>query len=455
MIKRTFLLLALVGFGWLGCSSSSQESPNDETPSPDTDRVGTCFYENQVVRIGETITARDGCEVCLCRAVDDVSCSPVDCEEPSDMTEEPSPEMEDMVQEEPEVEEDIPEEEDMEDEEVMDLGCVDGDLDGFYTCIDPAFPDRAQEVDCDDARFAAQPGGYEFPGNGFDDDCDGDIDEVIMCNCNMERISVAGAMAKSMDICSGELLQAELVGDPAQYGVLEAFPDGVEPRQGNCLAVLSTGRFDPPGNSSSSVQPGVMHNNLSDDPDPAGNAGEDVYDLVQLRLELKPPPNARGFRFRFMFLSSEWPEFLCDVFNDTFYAILESNAVQQGTPTNVSFDREGNGITVNVAFFELPRDWTTDLDDTAFGIDSVDSSCGGLPQPGCTLPEYCSQSDELGRVGSGSGWLTTQAPVILNEESITLTFSVHDESDAQLDSMVIIDDFQWLPFRTSVGTSKD
>ena len=56
-----------------------------------------------------------------------------------------------------------------------------------------------------------------------------------------------------------------------------------------------------------------------------------------------------------MFLSAEFPEFMCKSYNDTFYAIIEADSINDGERQNVSFDTEGNEVTVNNAFFEGGR----------------------------------------------------------------------------------------------------
>ena len=149
-----------------------------------------------------------------------------------------------------------------------------------------------------------------------------------------------------------------------------------------------------------------------------------------------------------------------DVYNDTFYAIARSAAINEGAPSNISFDRDSNEVTVNVAFFEPSNDWSVDLTETPFGIPEYEGFFG-CPEDefviaeGCELPSYCSDRSAISVVGSGSGWLTTLAPIYPGEETITVTFSIHDEGDAILDSVVLIDDFQWLPMQTQIRTLKE
>ena len=334
--------------------------------------------------------------------------------------------------------------------------CVDNDNDGFYTCIDPDYPDRPQEVDCDDNRWFVQPGGIEYPDNEIDDNCNDLIDDEddIDCGCDPDGASGAGSIADAIDSCGDTLVSVSSSGDSGQFGVFADYHGDVVPKRGSCLAVMSSGNADgsnPTGEWFDSCE--------SADPDPEGPADDnEICDLAQLRMTLRPPTNAKGFSFDFMFLSAEWPEFLCQFYNDTFYALVTSDAIGGGAQTNVSFDPNLRPITVNVGFFEQPREWTTPLYNTPYGAEeSFGSGCANPSVENCVLPEYCETAtdDDLAYEGSGSGWLTTSGPLAPGDEEIEIIFSIHDESDNSFDSSVIIDNFRWTPFEPPVVTCKE
>ena len=216
----------------------------------------------------------------------------------------------------------------------------------------------------------------------------------------------------------------------------------------------------------SAVQPGFSFPGAtSADPDPNDTTNDFVHDLTNLRLEIKKPSNVSGFAFDFMFLSSEFPEFLCQIFNDTFYALAQIDSLSSSY-TNVSFDSDGNEITVNNAFFEPANNWTSPLHLTPFGIqgagqcppnDPLADLIGGIiggTDGACTLPDYCSDPAAVSTIGSGTGWLTTTVPLAETDDIINLHFSVHDEGDGNLDSLVLIDNFRWLVEAVDVGTEK-
>ena len=132
-------------------------------------------------------------------------------------------------------------------------------------------------------------------------------------------------------------------------------------------------------------------------------------------------------------------------------------------PKNISFDPNDEPVTVNMGFFELPQDWSTSLLHTPFGVEDAEGACSSedeiLPDEDgemCVLPDYCATTlgSGLQYAGSGSGWLTTSAPISPGE-IFQLTFSIHDEADAVLDSTVLIDDFRWLSYEPAVTTLKE
>ena len=205
------------------------------------------------------------------------------------------------------------------------------------------------------------------------------------------------------------------------------------------------------------VQPGTSFNSSDVDPDPDYDGSwSSVHDLASLTLNLKKPSNARGFSFNFMFISAEFPEFLCMSFNDTFYAVVEAGSINNGRRRNVSFDQDNNEITVNNAFFEPANNWSVDLSPTPYGAPRA-SMCGNSTSfdDDCTTPEYCSDEDARNAIGSGTGWLTTSVPLSELDEEFTLTFSMHDEGDGVYDSVGIIDNFQWVANPISLTTEKE
>ncbi len=145
-----------------------------------------------------------------------------------------------------------------------------------------------------------------------------------------------------------------------------------------------------------------------------------VYDLHQVRLELTAPQEAKSFSFDFNFFSSEYPEYVNQSFNDTFYAVIEAASTNRGRPTNIAFDSNNNSIEVDNNYFQNP-------------FHPIPNTGTGFDMHGST------------------GWLRTSWP-IRGGERFTLTFSIHDEGDAIYDSLVILDNFRWHEY-DAVGTT--
>jgi hypothetical protein len=186
-------------------------------------------------------------------------------------------------------------------------------------------------------------------------------------------------------------------------------------------------------------------------------SGAVINDVVGLRIQLQVPTNARGLAIDTMFISAEWPEFLCSDFNDSLDIYLVSGATA-GQPSNIALDPNRAPLTVNNGYFELPTAWTTDLSglvqtevtDPFFG-----GQCGFPIDDTCTLPDYCDGSDPaaLAYRGSGTGWLVAQGPVEPGETMEAL-FLVADVGDSALDSLMLLSGLRWLPQPPPPGVLK-
>jgi Putative metal-binding motif len=119
-------------------------------------------------------------------------------------------------------------------------GCVDCDRDTFFSCLDPAFPQRPQVIDCDDEKFSVQPGGAEFWDNGVDDNCDGVVDERSSCDCTNDATPDASAYA----IGACEASSTVLYGLDSQRFVTDNYYGVTAPNPG-CMLAMSSGLGDP------------------------------------------------------------------------------------------------------------------------------------------------------------------------------------------------------------------
>ncbi len=337
--------------------------------------------------------------------------------------------------------------------------------------------------DCNDDDPLIGPYAIEVPGDGVDNNCDGQVDEAAAAPCDTLALgSSAADFAKAIGICplppnqafpSGVDLvkSAEFMSAPGAYAPAQArairtgFGSQGTPRQGSKMALISTGDAkDTNDDPFYTPQPGqdfqvsTPHPLYSPPRCATPDTVPDANDMTELRLQIRVPQNANSLSFQFNFFSAEYPEFVCTEFNDRFIAILSSNGIAAAqlpnggagacisgaaTPTcNVSFDQTGQPISINNTFFDVCEPASGDgwsnpctkptslLDKT--GYDAAD--------PFCTGENYMGDAQCL--VGGSTGWLTTKAPVVPNE-IITLRFIILDEGDGILDSAALIDNFQW------------
>ncbi len=237
----------------------------------------------------------------------------------------------------------------------------------------------------------------------------------------------AQTLAEAIDIPAASIESATLAAPGTGTSVRVVSKWGVSnlPRAGSTLAVLSTGVAADPS-MSGFVAPVAGTNFLANAADPfpsatfsAGCDSPDgnVNDLTILRVQVRAPAGATALKFDYNFFSSEYPEWLCTSFNDRFAAHMQSAA----TNGNIAFDGSGNPISVNAVAFR-----------SCLGCADGDSALNG------TGMDAADQSD-----GAATGWLTAVAPV-QSGELVTLQFAIMDDGDGSDDSVVLLDNFQWI-----------
>ena len=260
---------------------------------------------------------------------------------------------------------------------------------------------------------------------GLDNDCDGNVDEaLIACDSGGPRDD-PWSYAHAFEACNFTSISQwdpQLGIDPRSRNILADFGTYM-PRAGDDFFVLSTGvASDADQADFVYPQSGTLFSNYVAHPSPLGPVGCSsadpgfINDYSEVEFRLEVPSNASAFSFDFNFMSVEFPEWVCSAYDDTFMAILDSEAFSG----NVSFDAQGNRVSINVGFFDV-----CDI--------NMAPGCGG------SAPLAGSGYDVD---GGGTGWLTTTAPVVPGEK-ISLKFVIFDEGDRQLDSLAIVDNFRW------------
>ena len=164
----------------------------------------------------------------------------------------------------------------------------------------------------------------------------------------------------------------------------------------------------------------------------------EAHDSIQLRVRMKTPTNAKSLSFNVNMFTYEFPFWICSEFNDFVTAIMApapaglADGMCNGTPCgNISFDSQGNPLSVNAGFLEVCDPQTAggkmfacmlgsgDLVGTGFGADA------GFENHAAT------------------GWLQTSAPIGTAGEEITIEFGAWDSGDGVLDTTGLFDNFRF------------
>ncbi len=337
-------------------------------------------------------------------------------------------------------------------------GAPDADGDGFTVA----------DGDCDDCDPALGPHMFDVPNSLVDEDCDGVVDQPrAVCDGafalgDTDPLHAAAAMDmcdfvpnKPYGVVSASYMRSNgaAAGPGLTAGLQDTTFGNIVNRHGNRMFSLSSGRARELGHSlacgsfsCSERGPGTPPPGFPQNV-PGCAGGTQVFDDSALEVDLIAPSNAIGFRMAFYFMSFEFPEWVCTDFNDQF-VILMDPPPPGAINGNIAFDAATNPVSVNIAYQPVC--------DPASAVQwaiNCTAGCPALPSP------YCPNGvgDLIGTgfyewdtYAGGTGWLEVTAPVTPGQ-AFTLRFAIWDTGDANLDSTVLIDDFEWVADPVTVG----
>ncbi|MBI4950644.1 MAG: choice-of-anchor L domain-containing protein [Myxococcales bacterium] len=319
--------------------------------------------------------------------------------------------------------------------------------------------------DCNDCTDLVNPGAMDYPGNTFDEDCNGVPDDASAdCDAGIGVGSsdpMDGARAiglckvqqgASWGVVSAAYGKADGTSgnDPLGHGIVAGFGPYVHTQEGARMLALSSGTARQPTDSGwqspsgydKGYSSGAPAGYPKESPSCPGVTTGTPFDSEQLYLRVRTPSNAKSFSFNFNFYTYEFPNYICSQYNDFFVAYLtpKLGSLPDG---NISFDSQQNTISVNAGFLQVCEPQTA----------------GGKVFP-CQLGSQ--QLTGTGFEGTdpvfdpghaATGWLVTSAPLeVAAGLDIELRFAIWDSGDGVLDSTVLIDNFQWSLNETPTGT---
>ena len=354
-----------------------------------------------------------------------------------------------------------------------DVPDIDGD--GWTSC----------NGDCCETPSAAcsgpklvNPGAFEVLNNMVDDDCDAATSDTVApaaCSTVADFTAVtASDAAKAMDICQTTVANPAQLKDkkwgllsaghrlangnaPAaaqlsnmqnwQTAILVNYGTAMLPKKGATMVGISSGRMrdqndpnfvnPPDSNLAHNSNPPAAYlaahgGSLPSSAGCNGNCpiGSGANDSVALRFSIRVPTNAKSFSYDFRFISYEYWDWSCSLYNDFYLALLTTGAAGIPADKNISFDALNNPVSVNNGFFDV----------------CVPKGCYTCPGGSGEL-----NGTGMGTIGGATKWLTTDAPVVPGE-TMQLDLMIFDVTDNALDSNALLDNFRWNLATATVNT---
>ena len=274
------------------------------------------------------------------------------------------------------------------------------------------------------------------------------------CSCAATGTGLPN-LACAVDLCDPAVLLGQTLSSPTQSNTQGTFAavsqfgaatNDLKAQIGGSYALLATG---PATGKAHSVDLGG-----TSAPDPFAKGGGGMLNAVEWRLHLKAPAGANGIRFRHVFFSEEYDDYVGSQFNDKFYAVLEAGSTNGGTPTVINYTdcRKPQAYSDFVCSpgmqFCNPRARycyiaiNTALSECCW-LDGCPNGKAKTSIAGTGFECAASQSSDGASTGSSTGWLMTEWPIEPGEE-FWLTFHVHDTGDGVFDSEVILDGLQFV-----------
>ncbi len=354
------------------------------------------------------------------------------------------------------------------------------------------------------------PGAIENAGNNLDDNCNGLLDgadtlDVSSCDEALgPRVTDPMDWARTLGLCrattessrSWGVISAELLladgkpGVPPNSASIRPVFGTIAPQEGSRLAVFATDVASDkvqtnPGLSDSTMQttadisacdagscirdwlmsarPGVKQAGKLPASAGCNEATEQklANDSVMLKLRIRAPTNAKSFRLRSRFFSLEYPEFVCSQFNDQMVLLIDTPGATVGNPVDKNLMTYSAGadagvwpVGINLAAgtplfqvcqsrLEAPTCW-----------DESVSSLSCAQGPGELAQTQFAASMSGGCVeGGGTVWMGTRGNVKPGQV-FELRAAVWDVGDHILDSLILLDDFEWFVEEVEPGTGE-